>query len=458
MQRVLFAPRNISGQASEYVAAIRPFGFDGEVWSYGATAFDFGADRILDTERLLTDPSHRWDVFDAAVRRFDIFHFQYSRSLLTPQSYVLPQLWDLPLLKSLGKRVIMHFRGTDVRRRSDHLRREQDSYLATPGVVSTDEDEIEVRLAVCRRFCDALLVSTPGLLDDVPDATWLPHVVDAQAWTRAPRAERPVPVVLHVPSSRAAKGSAQIDAALEPLHTAGIIEYRTLTGLARGALREALRDADLVVDSLGIGDNGLISVEAMAAGAIAVAHISEENRARNAGTPVVEARFDTLAAVVAGLARDPERRRELREVAGSFVRERHDRPVVGAQLADLYRVPVRVVERSYPDWPRSETRARIEQLEAAVDLLEQDVDPMLQGVGSLTRSLPQQIVTRLVGRIELLERALEEQAPADPALARRGRRRLARQRRSPRDVVKSYPRLHRLARRSALGIRKRLAR
>ena len=137
--RVLYAPRNISGQATEYVHAVRPYGFDGEVWSYGETAYDFPADRVVDTERLLTDPRARWDLFDEAVRSFDVFHLIYSRSLLDPLGHVLPELWDVPLLKSLGKRVVMHFRGSDVRRPSVHVEKEPDSYLRGADV---DEERI----------------------------------------------------------------------------------------------------------------------------------------------------------------------------------------------------------------------------------------------------------------------------------------------------------------------------
>ena len=94
-----------------------------------------------------------------------------SRSLL-PVREELPMLWDLPLLQSCGKRVLMHFRGTDVRRRQAHIKREPHSYFLDGGR-SVDERVIDDRVAICRMWCDRLLVSTPGLLDDVPDGEWI---------------------------------------------------------------------------------------------------------------------------------------------------------------------------------------------------------------------------------------------------------------------------------------------
>lgn len=368
--RVLYAPRNISGQASEYAVAVNPFGYEGEVWSYGDTTFGFEADRLVDPDRWHTDPCYRWDLFDTAVRRFDIFHFQYARSLLVPKGFAVPDLWDIPLLKSLGKKVFMHFRGSDVRLKSMHLAREPDSYFKHSNL-PCDEDRIRARVAICRRFCDALLVSTPGLIDYVPDAIWVPHVVDVEAWRRPERPERPVPIACHIPSSRGTKHSKQIDAVLRRLAAEGVCTYRSLQGLNRTDVRAALQDADVVVDSLGIGDHGLISVEAMAAGAIAIAHIHERNRARNPGVPVVEATAETLDEVVRRLCADPDERAELRRQGLAWVGEHHDRSVVGKLLVDVYTRRPTVPSLSYPDWPRSETRERVLALEAEVERLRQ---------------------------------------------------------------------------------------
>lgn len=455
---VLYAPRNVSGQASEYAEAIRPFGLSGEVWSYGEPAFGFSADAMIDQDRLLADPNYRWKLFDHAVRTFDVFHFQYSRSLLNPEGVVLPELWDLPLLKSLGKRVVMHFRGSDVRRPTTHLAKEPDSYLAR-DTANVDEDRIAARITICRRYCDAMLVSTPGLLDEVPDAVWLPHVVDVDAWATPQRPEPAVPIVSHIPSARATKGSAIIDPAMRTLQERGRIEYRSLSGLSRDEVRAALQQTDLLIDSLTIGDHGLVSVEAMAAGAIPVAHIHPDNRVRNPGVPIVEATVDDVTAVVEGLADDPSRRAALRTRCLEFARRRHDRPVVGAQLAELYRQPPPVPDRAYPSWPRSEGRERVQQLEARIDELEADLDPVVQGIGPLTRTIPEWVTARLLARIAELEDELRRLAPESDLLqtstARRWRRPT---RRRLRDRLKQHPELHRLVRRSRRMLRRRFRR
>ena len=160
-RKVLLAPRNISNQAIAYKQALSGTQYEAEVWSFGEPAFGFTSDRVFDEERLVFDLQYRTEMFSEAVRRFDIFHFQFSRSLL-PVREELPMLWDLPLLQSCGKRVLMHFRGTDVRRRQAHIKREPHSYFLDGGR-SVDERVIDDRVAICRMWCDRLLVSTPGL-------------------------------------------------------------------------------------------------------------------------------------------------------------------------------------------------------------------------------------------------------------------------------------------------------
>lgn len=371
--RVLYAPRDIAGQPSEWAAALRRQGVDAQVWSFGEAAFGLRPDRVWDQDRLLADPLYRWQVLDEAVRSFDVFHFQYGRGLIDAKEPVLPELWDLPLLRSLGKRVYMHWHGSDVRLPSVHVQREPDSYLADATV---DEDAIRARISIARRYCDAVFVSTAGLPDYVPDAELLPLALDVAAWKTTRGAEPAVPIVVHMPSRRSTKGSDLVDAALRPLHEEGVIVYRPLSGLSRDQVKDEFKKADIVVDSLTIGDHGLVSCEAMASGAIAVAHVHERVRAREAmpgfaveECPIVEATGTTLGEVVRKLAADPGERARVRAEGLTWVAQRHDSAVVARQLLEAYQRPRGRVVSAYPEWPESTGKARVRELEAEIERL-----------------------------------------------------------------------------------------
>jgi hypothetical protein len=366
--RVLYAPRDIAGQPGTWARGLRALGAHAEVWSFGEPAFGLVPDRVWDADRLLADPAYRWEVLDRAVRGFDVFHFQYGRSLLNAHEPLLPALWDLPLLRSLGKKVFMHFHGSDVRLRSVHMEREPDSYLKDAVV---DEVRIHAMVEIARRHCDRMFVSTPGLLDYVPDAELVPLALDAADWAAERGPEPRVPVVVHLPSKRATKGSHLVDAALRPLHGEGVVEYRPLSGLSHREVKAEFARADLVVDSLTIGDHGMVAVEAMACGAIAVAHVHERNRARVPGCPVVEAVGADLGEVVRRLAGDPDERARLRKESVAWVARRHDLAPVARQLRDAYGEPPVPVVADRPDWPVVDGRGRITALEAEISRLRQ---------------------------------------------------------------------------------------
>ncbi len=403
--KVLFAPRNTSGQGTEMAAAVRGFGHQAEVWSYGEPVFGFPADRVVDADRLVADPRYLWSILAEAVERFDVFHFMYGRSLIDPVDPVLPPLWDLPLLKLLGKRVYMHFRGSDVRLPSIHKAREPASYFDVIDV-EVDEHMVRERISICRRFCDGLFVSTPGLLDYVPDARLVPHTLDVSAWAAERGPEAAIPTVVHIPSHPAIKGSAAVDAALGGLAVQGIIRYERLEGVGRPEVRGALQRADMVVDSIAIGDHGLVSVEAMAAGCIAIGHIHEENRRRNPGVPVVEVDAATLGDVAASLARDPERRAALRREQVGWVETHHDREVIGEVLDALYRMPPVAPKLHRPDWPAWPSPGKVQMLEAELEQL-RSAQP--QGATQRRSSLGDRL--RRFPRIHLLARKVRRRLP-----------------------------------------------
>jgi hypothetical protein len=439
--RVLFAPRNISGQATEMAEAVRRQGHDAEVWSFGPPAFGFEADRVFDRDRLLTHPEYRWSMFDEAVKSFDVFHFMYGRSLLDPVDPVLPTMWDIPLLKFLGKRVVMHYRGSDVRLPSIHKQREPDSYFNDVAAI-VDEDAMRQRVSIARRHCDALLVSTPGLIDYVPDALLVPHTIDVEAWSHDRSVEPEVLEVVHVPSNALIKGTAGVDAALEPLDRAGVIRYRRLEGLDRGEVRQALQSADMVVDSLSIGDHGLISTEAMASECIAIAHIHPTNRDRNPGVPVAEATAETLAETVVVLAASPDRRKALRQAGIKWVNTHNNYDAIGTLLDSLYRRPPAEPGLHRSDWPIEAGPRRIAQLEQELERLQIGGHELFAGWVPPANRTPRSLTDRLTAHIRLLEQQVADLGGdvtdpiGDRPLGRPGRSRTIRR------IVTTQPTIH----------------
>ena len=239
---------------------------------------------------------------------------------------------DIATLREAGIDVGLVFHGSDIRLPSRHAKRERWSPFR-PGDDLTERLEKQARRhAELVEILDLpVFVSTVDLLDDLPNAQWLPVAIDPAPWRQAARplftSERPV--VVHVPSNAQLKGSDRIDAVLTELDERGVLEYRRITGVPHDRMPSVIGDADIVVDQLRIGLYGVAAAEALAAERIVVSYVGDDVRRRvrsltGREVPIVEADPDTLGDVVAGLIADREAAAELAAAGPGFVAELHD--------------------------------------------------------------------------------------------------------------------------------------
>jgi len=239
---------------------------------------------------------------------------------------------DIAALREAGIDVSLLFHGSDIRLPSRHAKRERWSPFA-PGDELTERLEQQARrhAELVESLGLPVFVSTVDLLDDVPNARWLPVAIDPVPWQQAARplfaGERPV--VVHVPSNPQLKGTREIDAVLTGLHERGEIEYRRVTGVPHDRMPEVIGAADIVVDQLRIGLYGVAAAEALAAGRIVVSYVGDAVRHRvrsltGREVPIVEADPDTLGDVVTGLIADRDAAAERAAAGPGFVAELHD--------------------------------------------------------------------------------------------------------------------------------------
>lgn len=243
--------------------------------------------------------------------------------------------------------VVLH--GSDIRIPSLHAQLHADSPFQDPlGGLTNSLEESTQRL---NRFLNASdipeFVSTPDLLDYRPDATWLPTLHDRELWGEEElrhKAEnlgliRPHsrPLVVHIPSNSALKGTESIRAALRPLDAEGVLEYRELVDLTPEEVALEVACADIVIDQVSMGLYGVASVEAMALGKPVVAQVGETTRKRileitGCPVPIVEASPATLTDTLRRLAVDEGERLRLGNAGREYVQEVHSQSRVGEIL------------------------------------------------------------------------------------------------------------------------------
>jgi glycosyltransferase involved in cell wall biosynthesis len=176
-----------------------------------------------------------------------------------------------------------------------------------------------------------LFVSTPDLLDDLPQAHWCPLVVDPifLGAIHRPLLAEIRPVVTHIPSRGWLKGTELIQPIAEELASKGLIEYQPLTNVPKASMPQNIGAADILLEQFRIGNYSATAVEAMAMGRVVVGHVLPRVREyvfRVTGreVPILEASPDSLKDVLQELISNPERMHELGAQGQDFVSAVHD--------------------------------------------------------------------------------------------------------------------------------------
>ena len=346
--RILHAPNNIANQAWSIATGLRALGHEAEVWHFGPNPFDFPADRRVafppaDEQALVAI------VLEAAAR-FDIFHFHFARSLVPYQVGYLPGLWDLPLLRALGKPVFFTFHGTDIRERSAHIEEDRWSFFRFSDM-TPDEDDIAKRLEIIRTYANRTYVCSPPNTRWVPDAGFHPRALILDDWRYVGPVRREAPLVVHAPSRRATKGTSFVLEAVAAAERAGArFEFRLVEGVPAAELREVLADCDILIDNVLLGDYEVTSLEAMAMGKTVITRITDPVRKMMGESPLLDADPDSLADVLQRAVAGAELRAGIAPRARQFVEMHHTPERVAKILLTDYLDPPDTIPLSFPSW------------------------------------------------------------------------------------------------------------
>lgn len=239
---------------------------------------------------------------------------------------------EIARITKWGVRGALMFHGSDIRPPALHAAQNKWSPFRDPTApVHMLGDDVARNMAVATGCGLPVFVSTPDLLQWLPDATWCPVVVDPAVWRTA--ATKPSggarPIVAHAPSQAWLKGTSLIEPILHKLSDEGVIEYRQTPRLTHESMRAFYGEADVVLDQFLLGIYGVAACEAMASGRIVMAHVSTftRNQVRSLtglDLPIHEVTVDSLEDELRRVAREPEAFDWLRSAGQAFVDRVHD--------------------------------------------------------------------------------------------------------------------------------------
>src|SRR5882672_8171945 len=115
--RVLHGTYEIAGQGMMLAQALREVGCDAHSLSYRIDWDGRRSDIEVDLDARRTPVTRGLTMLDTFIKlapRYDVFHFHFGTSFL-------PRLSDLPLLRTMGRTIVMHFHGCEARNRAHML-------------------------------------------------------------------------------------------------------------------------------------------------------------------------------------------------------------------------------------------------------------------------------------------------------------------------------------------------
>ena len=264
---------------------------------------------------------YRWTValynFVRFLFRFDVFHF-FSGETILPRKL---RRFEFAAYKLFGKRLIMHFVGSDLRN-EDYLRwREKHIAEFLAGEDNPDKSSAWQKKLIrdSEKYADHIIVSTPDLARLISGAEVYPVMLDvdkfreevAAASASLPPGDPEEIVILHCPSNIKLKGTPRIHEVLKKISAETKYRVRLIlpaeskpdTGLTYSTSRYDLfryySQADIVIDQLLIGWYGLQTVEALALGKVAVCYIEDSLQQHlYPGCPIVQADHNSLEAAL----------------------------------------------------------------------------------------------------------------------------------------------------------------
>ncbi|MEI7561756.1 MAG: hypothetical protein WCJ43_04850 [Actinomycetes bacterium] len=334
---ILLGATNSAGQANSWAMALRKAGRSAQSLQIVSDENGswFNADRTINRSQ--------WKPIDFRKQLFKEITLQNSGVLLESLRPIFalnqPSLFtaeeglnDLIDLWRAGLKVAVVFHGSDIRDQLHHAKMDEFSPYRNP-VDPAKFEAVRIRADQTRLVARKLnrhrikhFVTTPDLLHELPDATWLPAVIDIEKFkTNSSIKNSAGPLkVLFLPSNGWLKSEGLVTPVLNELEKEGVIKLVAKGAVSNAEMPALIESADVVIDRFD-GVVGVASIEAMAAKRLVIANVAPwiYNKAE-VTPPVIHATPKTLADKLQEIAGNNFNHQQITDAGFEYVSKWHD--------------------------------------------------------------------------------------------------------------------------------------
>jgi hypothetical protein len=281
--RILHCPTSVGGNAFALSSAEKKIGLDSTVMILQNNWLGFKTDinlRVNEMSRLKRNLI-MWKFFINAIRKYDIFHFNYGRSLI---SYDILRLFhiDIPILKFFNKGIVVTYQGSDARQIDYCVKNYKITPFKEDDIVKKQDITKRRRIKKFSKYADKVYTTNPDLLNVLePGAEFRPYTkLNINKWKSSFYSDykKEKLIVAHAPTRRNIKGTEYIISAINKLKNEHYsIELLLIENIPNNKVKEIYIKADIFIDQLLIGWYGGAAVEFMALNKPVIAYIREED-------------------------------------------------------------------------------------------------------------------------------------------------------------------------------------
>lgn len=334
-KRILIAGFEIGGQMQLLAETFRKKGFKATSVAFNKDFINYKNDIKIPAKSFF----RRFIFFLKATKNYDVFHFFWGVSLV---SFWRFHLIDLPILKLFKKKIIVHFRGSDVMSKeySQYMISNFDRKKGDLKTIEFSDSNQRKKIKKWKKYSDTILISTPNLKIVDDQSILSPQVIDINYWqTDLEPLSRKDDIIriVHAPTSKNKKGTKYLEKAVQSLKQKGYsVELLLIENLKADEIKKYYEEADIGVDQLLYGWHGKVSCELMAMRIPVVCYINPDYKKYRPDLPIVNANPKTIEDVLEGLIKNKEKRETIGEKSRDYVKKYHDVEKEADRLLKLY--------------------------------------------------------------------------------------------------------------------------
>lgn len=334
--RVLHAPIDISGQASTLVLAQKELGMEADLLifnqEYDKRYYDINLS--LSNKNIIIRSFVLVLNFIRCIFKYDIFHFHFGNSLL-------PWNIDLPILRFFGKKIIMHYFGSDIRQYDIAVNYVYFKTLEDLQKIYPEKDDkykIE-RMHKIEKYTNITIVDDYPLLLYSPKSVVIRMAIDISKFDFIGCENRgEIIKIVHAPTHREKKGTKYVLSVIDRLLKEKYnIDFILVENKTIDEVKEICKDADIIIDQLLLESYGVFFIENLAFGKPVLCRIDEKMMKYYPDLPILRTDPDNIYENLKMLIEKPDLRKELGEKGRKYVEELHDSKKIAKQLLELYK-------------------------------------------------------------------------------------------------------------------------